>query len=376
MNRLLLLGAAGLALFGCATAAAPQGEVAPPRPPHPVLAEPPPPAAAAPVEPQFQPQILKQVEAAMGTEVTFMAFTSPSKDAAAVDAALEAGWAEIARLEKLLSSWTEDSDIAQINKQSGEWVPVAPETAFIIERSLATSRLSEGVFDISFHSLGDLWRFGDADDGVHVLPTPRQLDAARKLIDYRKVEVELNPPRVRIGKRMRVDLGGIAKGYIVDKVADVFRKHGVESFLVQAGGDLFGQGRKPDGSPWMSGVRDPRGPRDKSFGTIELTDHAFSTAGDYARAFVLDGKRYHHIIDPRTGYPATACRSVTIWSKDALTADALDDVVFILGPEAGLKLIESLPGVGALIVDKDNKVWISELLRPRFKLVSEPTDGI
>jgi thiamine biosynthesis lipoprotein len=126
-------------------------------------------------------------------------------------------------------------------------------------------------------------------------------------------------------------------------------------FLAQAGGDLYGAGHRPDGSPWVSGIRDPRGSEGTYFATLELTDHAFSTAGDYARAFFVGGKRYHHIIDPRTGYPATACRSVTVWAADALTADAVDDAVFILGPEKGLKLVESLPDVGAVVVDKDNK---------------------
>ena len=136
---------------------------------------------------------------------------------------------------------------------------------------------------------------------------------------------------------MRMSLGGIAKGYAVDAAARVLEARGSRAFFVQAGGDLYVQGRKPDGSPFRVGVRDPRG-KDASdyFAMLEVEDHAFSTAGDYERGFVKDGKRYHHIIDPRTGYPATASRSVTIWAKDAFTADAIDDAVFILGPEKGL----------------------------------------
>jgi thiamine biosynthesis lipoprotein len=144
---------------------------------------------------------------------------------------------------------------------------------------------------------------------------------------------------------------------------------------VQAGGDLFGAGRKPDGSAWISGVQDPRGPTGKFFATIELDDHAFSTAGDYARSFFVDGKRYHHIIDPRTGYPATACRSVTVWAKDAFTADAIDDAVFILGPEKGLALVESQEGVGAVIVDAANRVWVSKRLDGKVHILGTPTDG-
>jgi thiamine biosynthesis lipoprotein len=126
----------------------------------------------------------------------------------------------------------------------------------------------------------------------------------------------------------------------------------------------------------VSGIQDPRGAQGKFFGVIELEDHAFSTAGDYARSYVVDGKRYHHIIDPRTGYPATACRSVTVWAPDALTADTVDDAVFILGPQKGLALVESLDGVGVVIVDANNEVWVSKRLEGIWKQLSPPTDGI
>jgi thiamine biosynthesis lipoprotein len=149
----------------------------------------------------------------------------------------------------------------------------------------------------------------------------------------------------------------------------------VQGFLAQAGGDLYGSGTKPDGSPWVSGIQDPRGPQGDFFAVLELTDHAFSTAGDYARSYVVGGKRYHHIIDPKTGYPATACRSVTIWAPDATTADGVDDAVFILGPERGLKLVESLAGVGAVIVDDHNRLFISERVKDKVKVLKAPTDA-
>jgi thiamine biosynthesis lipoprotein len=126
----------------------------------------------------------------------------------------------------------------------------------------------------------------------------------------------------------------------------------------------------------VSGIQDPRGAQGAFFASIQLTDRAFSTAGDYARSFVLNGKRYHHIIDPRTGYPATACRSVTVWAADAFTADAIDDAVFILGPEKGLALVESLPDVGAVIVDANNKVFVSNRLAGKVRVLHPPTDGI
>jgi thiamine biosynthesis lipoprotein len=126
----------------------------------------------------------------------------------------------------------------------------------------------------------------------------------------------------------------------------------------------------------VSGIQDPRGHKGQYFATIELEDHAFSTAGDYARSYVIDGKRYHHIIDPRTGYPATACRSVTVWAPDAFVADAVDDIVFILGPERGMPLVESLDGVGVVVVDRKNRVLVSPRLAGKVHVLGEPTDGL
>ena len=135
---------------------------------------------------------------------------------------------------------------------------------------------------------------------------------------------------------VRISLGGIAKGYAVDRATAVLDRAGITSFFVQAGGDLFTRGKKPNGDGWQAGIRDPRGPEGQFFALLPLSDHAFSTAGDYERSYIVGGKRYHHIIDPRTGYPATASRSVTIWAPTALLADEIDDCVFILGPKKGL----------------------------------------
>jgi thiamine biosynthesis lipoprotein len=151
--------------------------------------------------------------------------------------------------------------------------------------------------------------------------------------------------------------------------------------MVQAGGDLYVAGSK-GGASWTVGIKDPRagargaGPGDTWFALAPIRDHAFSTAGDYERSFVLHGRRYHHIIDPRTGWPATASRSVTIFAETALQADALDDAVFILGPKQGLALVEATPGCGAVIVDAQNKVWISKRLEGVVQVRRPPTDGL
>jgi len=331
-------------------------------------------AAAGPSAPHV-PTKVEVHDEAMGTSLHFIAYTSPEVDEVATRAGIAKAIAEMRRLEALLSEWQPDSQIGQVNLHSGEWVTIGPEAATVIERGLWAGKLSDGSFDITFQALSKVWKFGSAQDDKPKLPSRAEVDQLRKLVDYRKVELDQPNQRVRVGKGQQLGLGGIAKGYIVDQAARVLHESGVQGFLAQAGGDLFGSGKKPDGSPWVSGIQDPRGPQGDFFAVLELTDHAFSTAGDYARAYVVGGKRYHHIIDPKTGYPATACRSVTIWAPDATTADGVDDAVFILGPERGLKLVESLPGVGAVIVDAHNRVFMSERIREKVKVLKAPTDA-
>jgi thiamine biosynthesis lipoprotein len=308
--------------------------------------------------------------------VHFVAYTTPSLDESTIRGAMARAHAEIVRVESVMTSWRDTSDIGRINVGAGSPVGVSEETISVLQKSRWAGDLSGGVFDITFHALGDLWKFGDAAEANPQLPDAKTVREKRKLVDYRKVKIDEAAHTVTIGQGMRIDLGGIAKGYAVDRAAAVLKSAGLTDFLAQAGGDLYGAGRKPDGSPWVSGIQDPRADQGAYFAIIELTDHAFSTAGDYARAFLLGGKRYHHIIDPRTGYPATACRSVTIWAGDAFTADAIDDAVFILGPAKGLPLVEAQPDVGAVIVDKNNKVWISERLKGKVHVLHPPTDGI
>ena len=312
----------------------------------------------------------------MGTSITLVSFTSESHDEAKLRQAFASAISEIRRLENLLSEWKPDTEIGALNRSDGGWVKVSPETLEVLDRGLWAGALSEGTFDITFQAMSELWKFGSAADRTPVVPSAAAIAERKRRVDYRKVELDRTGARVRIGRGQQVGLGGIAKGYIVDRAARVLRRAGVNAFLLRAGGDLFGAGRKPDGSRWVSGIQDPRGPDADFFALLELEDHAFSTAGDYARSYVVGGKRYHHILDPRTGYPAVACRSVTVWAKDAITADAVDDAVFILGPERGLALVERLDGVGVVIVDAQNKVHVSPRLEGKVKIIHEPTDGI
>ncbi len=334
-------------------------------------------ASDASVAPSLVARVKVTIEAqAMGTRLVFVALTSARSDEASTRAAIDRAIAEVRRLEALMTTWRDDSEVSRINKNAGRApVKVGPETLGVIQKSLWIGDKSGGVFDITFEVMHGLWRF-DEDADSH-LPKPAAVAERRKLIDYRHVIVDEKASTVFLDKPdTKIGLGGIAKGYAIDRASAILLEAGVEDFLAQAGGDLYVHGHRADGSPWIAAVRDPRGPEGTHFAALPVVDHAFSTAGDYERSFVAGGKRYHHIIDPRTGYPATASRSVTIYAKDALTADALDDAVFILGPSKGLELVESIEDAGAIIVDADNHVHVSKRLEGKVKIEKPPSDGI
>jgi FAD:protein FMN transferase len=254
-------------------------------------------------------------------------------------------------------------------------VRVGDETFEVVQEALHASEISEGTFDITFETLHGLWKF-DQDLDPHP-PSAADVRARLQYVGYRHVKLDAAAHTVFLDEgATRIGLGGIAKGYAVDRAAKVLAGAGLSSFYAQAGGDLYTHGTKADGTPWQAGIRDPRGPEGDYFAVMPVIDHAFSTAGDYERSYIVDGKRYHHIIDPRTGFPATASRSVTIYAPTALQADELDDAVFILGPEKGLALVESQDGVGAVIVDAANNVWTSKRLEGKVRPVHKPTDAL
>ncbi len=308
----------------------------------------------------------------MGTDVRFAVL---SDDEAAADAAIEAGIAEVRRLEALMTTWRDDSEVSRINAQAGVApVTVSDETLEVIEAAQNASKLSGGAFDITFYAMRGLWKFDEDLDPKE--PKRDEIQKRIKLIDYRQIKIDRAKKTVMLAnKGMAINLGGIAKGYAVDRAAAVLKKLGFPDAIVQAGGDLLCSGSK-NGAPWSAGIRNPRGDRSDFFAVLALTDHAFSTAGDYERFFFIGKKRYHHIIDPKTGYPATRSRSVTIYAKNALLADALDDAVFILGWKKGMAMLDSLnEDIGAVVVDDKGEVHISKKIADRVRVVHPPTNA-
>ena len=307
----------------------------------------------------------------MGSELRLTAYTA---DEAAANRAFDEVFREFERLEALMSVWRPGSDVLRINAAAGERaVAVSPEVRETLRAARQISEWTGGKFDVTFGALADIWKFDHDQDNT--VPDPAAIRARLPLIDYRQIEVDDAAGTVFVRrKRMRVHLGGIGKGYAVDRAVATLRGAGLRDFLIQAGGDLYAGGMK-EGRPWRLGINDPRGAPGRSFAMLDLSDGTFSTSGDYARSFMKDGVRYHHLLDPATGQPARGCRSVTIVANSPLLADGLSTGVFILGPEQGMKLIERLPDVEGVIVTAKNEVLVSSGLKNKFVQITQPTDA-
>ncbi len=306
----------------------------------------------------------------MGSTLTLTAWTA---DEPAAKAAFNDVFDEFARLEQLMSTWLPGSDVSRINRDAGvRPVPAGPEVREVLTTARQISEWTGGKFDVTFGALAGLWKFDHDKDNL--IPDMGEVRRRLPLIDYRAVQIDEAAGTVFLRRKgMSVHLGGIGKGYAVDRAAEILRLRGLRAFVVQSGGDIYVGGLK-DGKPWRLGVQDPRGPANRSFAELDLSDGTFSTSGDYERSFIKDGKRYHHILDPATGEPARGARSVTIVANRAVLADGLSTGVFILGPDAGMALIERLPDVEGIIVSEKNEVLISSGLRDKIRIVAPPTN--
>ena len=306
----------------------------------------------------------------MGSQLRLAAWTT---NEAAAAAAFDQVFREFDRLESLLSVWRDGSDVVRMNKAAGGApVRVSPETLDVLAAAREASEWTHGKFDITFGALADVWKFDHDQDNT--VPDRTAIDARLPLVDYTAVQIDRAAGTAFITKPgARVHLGGIGKGYAVDRAIALLRERGLTDFMIQSGGDLYVSGLNGD-RPWKLGINDPRGPANSPFATVELSNATLSTSGDYERFFIKDGTRYHHLIDPDRGEPARGCRSVTIIAERAMLADALSTGVFILGPTDGMALVEKLPGVEAVIVTAANDVLISSGLRGRVTILAPPTD--
>jgi thiamine biosynthesis lipoprotein len=268
-------------------------------------------------------------------------------DAGNIDQAMEAAFDDIGRLDGLLSAWSSGSDISRINRAAGQSkVAVDPDTWRAVKRIQELSALTGGAFDITIGAVLQLWDFSSPESS----PPPAE-DVAAQLALVGSGQVQLDETTQKIGLRHRgasIDLGGAAKGFIVDRAVEMLQELGVEAAIVDAGGDIRLLGTKRRGESWKIGIKHPQDPA-TTIEVIEVDSGAVATSGNYERSFSKEGIRYHHILDPKTGFPAPDVASVTILAPTALEADLLSTAVFVLGPEEGLRLIERLAGIEGII---------------------------
>jgi FAD:protein FMN transferase len=320
-------------------------------------------------EPVAQPRLIEQSRVAMGSHLKLSAWTTDEKRVADT---FDHVFREFDRLENLLSVWKDGSDVVRINKNAGiRPVPVSDDTIAVLREAAEASVLTRGKFDITFGALSDIWRFDHDQDNV--VPDRQLIETRLTRIDYRAVQIDATARTAFITRpNMRVHLGGIGKGYAIDRARALLKDRGFTDFMIQSGGDLYVAGTN-GGVPWKLAIADPRGAHDP-FATLQISNGTFSTSGDYERFFIKDGVRYHHLIDPDFGEPASGSRSVTIVADRAVMADVLSTGVFIPGPAEGMKLIEQLPDVEGVIVTASNEVLISSGLRGRIELLRPPSN--
>lgn len=303
-------------------------------------------------------ETVKDVRPCMGTMVEI---TAVGRDRPEVREAVHKAFTEIERIETLMSPYREGSDIRRINREAGKSaVKVDDEVMEVLSRANRISEKSNGAFDLTAASLADIWSF---DKNTPSVPSKTEIEEALKKVGFRKLVLDLEHGTARLAlPGMRIHPGGIAKGYACDRAAAALFKQGITMAMVNAGGDIRVLGQKIN-RPWKVGVQDPRD-RGRIIAWIAAKDEAVATSGDYEKFFVKDGKRYCHILDPRTGRPADSCRSVTVVAKEAWLADALATAVFALGPEEGLELVRSMDAK-ALIIDSNGDVRQSPGLEDR-----------
>jgi thiamine biosynthesis lipoprotein len=319
-------------------------------------------SAGTATSPEPAPRLVERARVSMGSEVRLTAWTADEANALL---AFEHIFEDFDHLDRVLSVWHEASDISRLNAAAGKApVKIKPEVLEVLQIAQQIGRWTSGKFDVTFGALSGLWKFDHDQDNT--VPAAAAIAARLPLIGYEALEIDSREGTAFLRRPgMRAHLGGIGKGFAVDRAATMLRSHGIDDFLVQAGGDLYASGRKGD-RPWRAAIRDPRG--EGNIAAMDLAQTTFSTSGDYERFFVHEGRRYHHILDPDTGQPAAGTRSVTIVATRAVIADGLSTGVFVMGPDAGMALVEQLPDVEGVIVTADGDVRVSSGLRGRLQL--------
>lgn len=319
--------------------------------------------------------IYAETDRLMGTRFSINVFLPEDKTAREAGKAIQEALDEVARIEGITSEWIARSDISKVNDNAGGGpTTVAPELVDVVSRSLEISKVTDGTFDISFHSVGTLWSF---DEGA-TPPTDEAIAKALPLVGYEGIKVSVANKTVELDRSgKKIGLGAIAKGYGVDRAAALLSERGFSDYIVEGGGDTYVSGTK-DGKPWMVGVQDPN--KAGAIGAIPARNEAIVTSGNYQRYFEHEGVKYAHILDPKTGKPVPfdeSPRSVTVVAANATDADAYATAVSVMGSKRGFAFLEGTEGLEGVILTSDGTVLVTAGLEDRYQALgdSPPADA-
>jgi thiamine biosynthesis lipoprotein len=310
-------------------------------------------AAGSIAGPSLYAEELSKTDFVLGTVCTIRLIDGGS------NATLNETFSRLRNIENHMSVNKDDSEISRVNAMAGkEPVHVSEDTFYVVSKALEYARLTNGAFDPSVGPLVKLWNIGNGGEKV---PPEKEILAAKALVDWRQVAVDANTRKVFLKKPgMRLDLGAIAKGYAADEVEKILTDDKVKAAIVDLGGNIFVFGRKKDKSPWRVGIQNPESARGEYLGIVTGGQMTVVTSGVYERFFFENGKRYHHILNTRTGFPVdNGLVSVSIVSQRSIDADALSTSLFILGIDKGMEFLRQFPETYAVFIDKDNEVYLS-----------------
>lgn len=284
--------------------------------------------------------------------------TVVAKDIPEADYYINMAVTEVSRIENLISDWIPTTPISQVNKYAGMKSVKVPQEVFdLVERSIKISELTSGAFDISYASMDKIWKF---DGSMTKMPTPEEIKNSVSKVGFKNIILDHNNSTIFLKfEGMKLGLGGIGQGFIADKIKFLLTSKGVVAGIVNISGDINTWGKQTNGEKWKVGIKNPLN-KNKIFATFPLDDSAVETSGSYEKYVTFNGKRYSHIIDTRTGYPATGVISVSVFAKTTELADALATGIFVMGVDVGLDLVNQLPGVGCIYVNDSGKIFSSK----------------
>jgi thiamine biosynthesis lipoprotein len=271
--------------------------------------------------------------------------------------AMDKAFERLNNIDDKMSAFKEYSEISKINTKAGITTEtVSKDTYFLVKKAIEYSNILEGTFDPTIRPLVKLWNIGTKEEAI---PEKSQIEETLKLVNYNDVILDKSNHSIMLKhKKQALDVGGIAKGFAADEVRNIFYKHKIKSALIDLGGNIFALGSKEDGTPWKVGIQNPFEPRGEYIGILSVKNKSVVTSGNYERYFMKDGKRFHHIIDPKTGYPSQSkIISATIISDNSIDGDGLSTGIYIIGIDKALEIIEAIDGIDAIFITEDKKVY-------------------